>query len=150
MLKGDNHERNIRVSRSQPADRCRCDIDDGRVDINIEDGSLAPAMGEFLSDGEFHSHPETGAIIDGATVPQWSTVLDLALGAHQQFSKVPFIGWEVGLCGAGPVVVEAGTNWGVFRHVIPTAASFIGLCHERLAQLHPECAKAAGIAQTEN
>lgn len=112
--------------------------------INIENGSLAPAMGEFLSDGDFHSHPETGAIIDGATVPQWNLVLDLALRAHQQFPTVPFIGWEIGFSGAGPVIVEAGTNWGVFRHVIPTSARFVGLCRERLAEVHPECAQAAG------
>jgi hypothetical protein len=118
--------------------------------INIEDGSLAPAMGEFLSDGEFHSHPETGAIIDGATVPQWSTVLDLAIRAHREFPNVPFVGWEVGFSGAGPVIVEAATNLGVFRHVIPTAASFVGLCHQRLADLHPECAKAAGLEQSES
>jgi hypothetical protein len=100
--------------------------------IDLETGQLTPAWGEFMVDGEFDTHPGTGAPIAGATVPKWATVVDLALRAHRHFSDLPFVGWEIAVGGGGSVLLEASTNWGVFPHVLPAQTAFAGLCLERL------------------
>jgi Sugar-transfer associated ATP-grasp len=92
--------------------------------IDVQEGLLSTALGEFLSDGDFSLHPGTGAIIEATQVPQWWELRELVLAAHRQFIDLPFVGWTVALAGAGPVLLEANTNWGVFRQVLPATTPF--------------------------
>jgi hypothetical protein len=100
--------------------------------IEIESGVLTPAWGESMADGEFESHPDSGSVIAGAVVPYWSEIVDLAIRAHQRFSDVPFIAWEITVGGSGPVLLEASTNLGTFDHVLPSETAFADLCLQRL------------------
>jgi len=103
--------------------------------IEVATGRLGVAMDEFVSDGEFSSHPGSGVMIEDAIVPQWSTLVALALQAHRRFGEFPFVGWRVALAGSGPILVEASTDWGVFRHVWPAQTKFGPWCRARLAPL---------------
>ena len=102
--------------------------------IQVGSGQLLTAWGEFVSDGEFDSHPATGAVMTGVVLPHWRAALDLALRAHRSFRQVPFVGWEIGLSAAGPVLMEAHTNWGVFHHALAVDSAFPQLCLHRLAR----------------
>jgi len=101
--------------------------------IDVVNGSLLPAWGEFVSDGEFNSHPATGAVMAGVALPHWRGALELALRAHRNFRDLPFVGWEIGLAAGGAVLIEARTNWGVFHHALAIDSAFPRLCLHRLA-----------------
>ncbi len=113
--------------------------------VEITSGRLGVAMDEFVSDGEFTTHPGSGVMIEDAVVPQWSVFCDLARRAHEHFADLPFVGWRVALAGGGPVLLEAGTDWGVFRHVWPARTAFAACCRRRLAaRLGPRFAGVPG------
>lgn len=56
--------------------------------------------------GEFEIHPETGARIDGLTLPDWLAAKDLVARAHDAFPEYLMIGWDVALTPDGPVLIE--------------------------------------------
>lgn len=100
--------------------------------VDVRSGILSRAVGEFVSDGEFDLHPETGAVITGTPVPQWNELLDLARRAHRQFHDVFFVVWHIGLAGTGPVILGAGTEWETFPHALPSATRWAACCLRRL------------------
>jgi hypothetical protein len=117
--------------------------------IDVESGRLESALAEFVSDGEFSVHPATGLMIEDAIVPQWSALRELALRAHQRFGEFPFVGWRIALSGAGPVLVEAQSDWGVFRHVWPARTPFAAWCLRALTPRPPERVRPVATAATE-
>jgi len=103
--------------------------------IDIASGTLQPACGEFVSDGEFDSHPGTGAVMAGVVLPLWRHALELALRAHREFRERSFLGWEIGLTPAGPVLLEASGRWAAFHHAQVMDSPFPQLCVSRLASV---------------
>lgn len=53
---------------------------------------------------------DTGATIDGAVVPLWPEVVDLAIRAHRAFAPRLLVGWDIALTASGPVLVEANAQ----------------------------------------
>ena len=54
-------------------------------------------------------HPDTGARIEGFTVPDWQAIRDLALRAARAFAPLRLIGWDIAPTDSGPVLIEG--NW---------------------------------------
>ena len=54
-------------------------------------------------------HPDTGASIEGTSLPWWHDARALALHAHGKLRRMACVGWDVALTRCGPVLVEA--NW---------------------------------------
>ncbi len=106
--------------------------------VDITNGRLLPAVGEFVTDGEFDNHPATGAIITGAAAPRWREVAALALEAHRLFADVPFVGWEIGVGASGPILLDASSNWGFFPHVLPAETKFASFCLQHLMRRRGE------------
>ncbi|WP_217915253.1 sugar-transfer associated ATP-grasp domain-containing protein [Miltoncostaea marina] len=80
-----------------------------------EDGRLATPIG--AAPGGFGlvrvaRHPDTGAQLAGAPVPQAREALALALRAAEAFAPVRTVGWDVAPTADGPVVVEGNPWWG--------------------------------------
>lgn len=96
--------------------------------INLPSGTLHRAVGEFISDGEFDLHPETGAVITGTVVPRWPELLDLVQRAHGQFDGISYLRWRIGLAGNGPVILGADSEWEVFSLVSPSATRWAASC----------------------
>ncbi|MES1167101.1 MAG: sugar-transfer associated ATP-grasp domain-containing protein [Pseudomonadota bacterium] len=62
----------------------------------------------------FHDrHPDTGAVIAGAIIPEWARISSLARRAHAPIGDIALIGWDLALAGNEPVLIEGNTNWGV-------------------------------------
>ncbi len=53
---------------------------------------------------------DTGAAIDGAVLPLWPQVIDLAVRAHRAFAPRLLVGWDIALTPNGPVLVEANAQ----------------------------------------
>lgn len=62
----------------------------------------------------FTRHPDSGAKIEGAVLPNWSRIRDTVLQAALRFPFNPYIGWDVLIDEAGdPIIIEANGNSGV-------------------------------------
>ncbi|GHF20318.1 hypothetical protein GCM10017044_13950 [Kordiimonas sediminis] len=86
--------------------------------IDIETGKLSAAIVNNchnISKNKYRPHhPETGAQIEGITLPWWTDIKRLCLRAHEQaFKKFVFIGWDVALTDKGPVLIEGNWNPGI-------------------------------------
>lgn len=54
-------------------------------------------------------HPGSGNRIKGFQLPEWESATELAIRAATAFRPLRFVGWDVALTPAGPVLVEG--NW---------------------------------------
>jgi hypothetical protein len=55
---------------------------------------------------EVTHHPDTGAALIGAEVPNWREIVSLALDAASTLSEVPLIGWDMAAVESGALIVE--------------------------------------------
>ncbi|MGC9271633.1 sugar-transfer associated ATP-grasp domain-containing protein [Acidiphilium sp.] len=60
-------------------------------------------------------HPETGARIEGVTIPEWSRLCDLVSRVAPLFPGIRTQSWDVALTDRGPVLLEI--NWGGDLHL---------------------------------
>ena len=51
-------------------------------------------------------HPDSGQEFRGFCIPMWTEAVHLARRAHQTFSSLPFIAWDIAILQDGPVLVE--------------------------------------------
>jgi hypothetical protein len=51
-------------------------------------------------------HPDTCKPFEGFCIPRWIEAVQLACQAHQTFSSLPFIAWDIAILQDGPVLVE--------------------------------------------
>ena len=79
--------------------------------VELVGGVLGIAVSKDPRRGPFRNHPDSGHVIAAFTLPMWTAVKDVARGAHDQFGRVPFVGWDVAITDDGPVLLEANTSW---------------------------------------
>ena len=80
--------------------------------IDIHTGRLGRAsnLGGDARLGWFAVHPDTGAAIEGRTLPLWAKAKALATSAHQHFKDRVVVGWDIAILKEGPIVVEGNGN----------------------------------------
>jgi hypothetical protein len=96
----------------------RMSVGENRTVDNIHAGgiacgvSLSGALGRASNLGVdarlgwLTDHPDTGAPIEGRTLPFWSETRDLAIQAHRAFADRAMIGWDIAILEDGPIVIE--------------------------------------------
>jgi hypothetical protein len=85
-----------------------------KANINAKDGTLGPAVGgtpDRIGFRIVHSHPKTGAAIEGFQVPFWAEARELVLRAAPLFWPLRTIGWDVALTPKGPILLEGNVWW---------------------------------------
>jgi hypothetical protein len=76
--------------------------------VGLEDGVIRlPAADK--NGLQYEIHPYTGKAIVGFQLPFWQESLDMARHAALKEPTVRYIGWDVAVTAAGPVLVEANT-----------------------------------------
>lgn len=80
--------------------------------VDLESGRLSHAtnLGSDARLGWLSHHPDTGAQIEGRTLPLWQEVKELALTAHRLFDDRVVIGWDIAMLNEGPILVEGNGN----------------------------------------
>lgn len=81
-------------------------------EIDAETGELRRAT-RYPFDGElrwFERHPDTGAAIEGRSVPGWGRIREDVLELAEAFPDVPYVGWDLLVTGPGEFVVLEGNN----------------------------------------
>ena len=81
---------------------------------------VAPKTGEVLQvrfasgpDTQWPEvHPVSGCQIKGITLPDWQSVLDLAIAAHAIVPDNGVLGWDIALTPQGPLIIECNENTG--------------------------------------
>ena len=62
-------------------------------------------------------HPATGAAITEIAIPHWDSCLELVRRAHGlAFPRFVFLGWDVAVTAAGPLLIETNSGWGAYGH----------------------------------
>lgn len=79
--------------------------------LDMETGAITRAIqGEGLKQVELETHPDTGARLIGAQVPDWEKLRRLVLLGAEIFDTMPLLGWDVAPTTNGPVLVEANNT----------------------------------------
>lgn len=102
------------------------------AEIEVNTGRLGRAHSRNPRRWVTH-HPETGAAIAGAELPEWKAVCDLACRAHASVAGMAFVGWDVTLQPAGPVLVEANPIWNIWPTLFLGATDYLAEMSRRLA-----------------
>ena len=79
--------------------------------IDLATGVLGAAASKRAGRARLTTHPVSGAVIAGATVPDWPAALALVQEAAHRFPHAPCLGWDVALTTRGPVIQEANDIW---------------------------------------
>lgn len=102
--------------------------------VDVDTGTLGKAsnLGADARLGWFSEHPDTGAPIDGITVPAWEEVKRQAVAAHRAFDDRVVIGWDISVLEDGPIFIEGNGNpdLDILQRFMP-----IGLREHRFASL---------------
>jgi hypothetical protein len=80
--------------------------------IDLETGRLSEAI-TIAPDNRVvrhTAHPDTQSAIAGVTVPHWQGVLDLVLALGGAFPYLAYVGWDIAVTEAGPVVIEGNAH----------------------------------------
>lgn len=79
--------------------------------VRIEDGSLERSLAADPHGGfvEVPRHPDTGHVLAGFQLPDWTSSCELALRAAREFAPLRFVGWDIAPTPDGPVLIEG--NW---------------------------------------
>jgi hypothetical protein len=105
----------IGTLRSQPVDNFRGGIGGMSALVNSDTGALGSAA---LSDEKGHvtwhkRHPETGAEIEGITVPGWSEIRRRVIDCAGRLAFIPLIAWDIAVTNTGFSVIEGNPSSGM-------------------------------------
>lgn len=83
--------------------------------VEMVSGRLGPAtdIGLRPEVGWCTHHPDTGAAIEGRMLHYWPETIDLACRAHAAFAPRVFVGWDIAITSAGPVLIEGNGAPGI-------------------------------------
>jgi hypothetical protein len=100
--------------------------------VNLETGVLGSAATKADAASRLRRHPDSGATIEGRTLPHWREVCNLAVDAHRAFASMVSVGWDVAITERGAVLVEGNPVWCVdlaqMSSGMPLAATPIPAC----------------------
>lgn len=87
------------------------------IPININTGELnKTGFIEFGSSFEVDKHPCGKIKFEGFIIPEWDTIKDIAIKAHQAFKELRHISWDIGLTDKGPIIVEGNSGGDIFAN----------------------------------
>jgi len=93
--------------------RAKVDVDTGVMAIGA--ASWAFENGVFK---QFPTHPETGAQIEGVTVPGWSEVVDTLLALVRRFPMFVYVGWDAVVSDDGVIVIEGNHSPNILQQAV--------------------------------
>ncbi|MGB9960662.1 sugar-transfer associated ATP-grasp domain-containing protein [Halobacterium sp. MBLA0001] len=85
------------------------------AEVDQDTGELSKAT--TVPDGSVQSwyskHPDTGAQIEGASIPEWETVFQEVLSLAERIPYVPYVGWDIVLTDGAFVILEGNALPGI-------------------------------------
>jgi hypothetical protein len=94
--------------------------------IDLLSGCIEGAMtGTGFDLAEVTHHPDTGARLIGAEVPNWQAMKATAIEGARLMRQVPMIGWDVAPGPDGAIIVEMNQTPDVFLHQLADARGLL-------------------------
>lgn len=110
--------------------------------IDVATGTVGEAVrGVGLEQERFSHHPDTGAAIAGAVLPDWPAFTHLAREATSAFPGLQMQGWDIALTDDGPRLIEVN---GVGDYNLPQIAYGRGLLDDQFLAFLERCRKRKG------
>jgi len=79
--------------------------------LDMETGAVTRAIqGSGMKQVELETHPDTGARLVGARVPDWEKLKATALLGAEIFDTMPLLGWDIAPTDRGPALIEANNT----------------------------------------
>jgi hypothetical protein len=80
--------------------------------VDLATGRLSEAVADLGGPrrATLSHHPATNARIAGVTVPDWPSVLSLAMTATNALPGLRYVGWDIAITPSGPVMVEGNAG----------------------------------------
>lgn len=103
----------IGCRRSEPSDNWSRGGLSARVDLASGRLSAATRLPDSNIKEWFSAHPDTGAQIEGVSLPYWQETRELILHSARVLSFMEYVGWDIVIGPEGPLVLEANINTGV-------------------------------------
>jgi hypothetical protein len=75
------------------------------AEVDVASGRLGPGRRKHGGAALLTHHPETGAPIDGVTLPRWGEIAETVLRAARSMPMNCYVGWDVFVNAAGEVVI---------------------------------------------
>jgi hypothetical protein len=90
------------------------------ADVDLTTGAVTRAFGSLKQEAprRVTAHPDSGVTFEGFVLPHWPRVLEVCRRAARVFSGVRWVGWDVALTPAGPMIVEGNSDWSVASQVV--------------------------------
>lgn len=79
------------------------------AEVDLTDGTLGKGVRYPFSGSVqwYSSHPDTGTQIEGESLPHWEAIRDGVLELAEQYSHLPYLGWDVVPTEDGFKIIEA-------------------------------------------
>ena len=79
--------------------------------VNKSSGTIERVVTGLWPEGrDVENHPDTGAILAGASLPDWQQAMALCCSAALHFPGLRLQHWDVAFCVSGPVLMELNTE----------------------------------------
>lgn len=101
--------------------------------LDVDQGTILAAADEYGN--QYTTHPDTGTMIIGQTIPRWQEAKDLVAELAKIVPDNHYTGWDLALTDMGWVLVEANRR-GQFIWQIPTQVGFRKEINRILKQLN--------------
>ncbi len=62
---------------------------------------------------EIDVHPDSGTVFNNYKLPYLLESINIALKAHNSFSNIHSIGWDIAITENGPIILEGNDNWSI-------------------------------------
>jgi len=80
--------------------------------VDLATGELGPGLtSKDLGATRYEHHPASGRALEGAVVPDWSAIVQLALRAAERQPGLACVCWDVLLTPGGPVLLEGNVGF---------------------------------------
>jgi hypothetical protein len=85
----------------------------GNLGVAVDDDGVLGAAVLGLDGPSVDRHPLSGKVLAGVRTPLWQEALQVVFDGHAQLPpEMGSLGWDVGLTGDGPIILEANPHWG--------------------------------------
>ena len=78
------------------------------AELDLSTGAVIGSAMDYLNH-RFITHPTTGILIPGITIPFWKECKSMVEKASSLVADIDLLGWDIAVCPRGPVLVEANT-----------------------------------------
>ena len=94
--------------------------------VEVDSGNVVRAVqGVGVDHREVENHPDTGAAITGATLPDWEAAKSLCLKHGEALSGIKLQAWDIAMCPDGPVVMEVNIGGDLNLPQLATGAGIL-------------------------